>query len=79
MTAKNTFSDLGLSILGVGRQYPPYSLTSESLKTISKRFYPDSPAYVASQLIERICSVAAVHHSTDSILNLKNEQGLVNQ
>ncbi|CAK7264020.1 hypothetical protein SEPCBS57363_000859 [Sporothrix epigloea] len=44
MTATNTFSDLGLSILGVGRQYPPYSLTSESLKTISKRFYPDSPA-----------------------------------
>ncbi|CAK7264405.1 hypothetical protein SEPCBS119000_000982 [Sporothrix epigloea] len=44
MAATNTFSNLGLSIIGVGRQYPPYSLTSDSLKTISKRFYPDSPA-----------------------------------
>ena len=46
MAAVNTFSNLGLSIIGVGRQYPPYSLTADSLETLSKRFYPDSPAYV---------------------------------
>lgn len=44
MEARNTFSSLGLSILGVGRQYPPYTLGPGALETLSKRFYPESPA-----------------------------------
>ncbi|KAL2262864.1 hypothetical protein VTK26DRAFT_9190 [Humicola hyalothermophila] len=36
--------DLGLSILGLGTQYPPYALEPSALDTLSKRFYPDSPA-----------------------------------
>lgn len=47
METQNRFSGLGLSITGIGRQYPPYSLGSDSLETLSKRFYPESPAYVS--------------------------------
>ena len=47
MASPNTFSNLGLSIIGVGHHYPPHSLKPDSLETIAKRFYPDSPAYVA--------------------------------
>lgn len=48
MAAPNTFSNLGLSIIGVGRHYPPHTLKADSLETLSKRFYPESPAYVPS-------------------------------
>lgn len=36
--------ELGLSIIGLGTQYPPHNITSKGLETISKKFYPDSPA-----------------------------------
>ncbi|KAK4189378.1 chalcone synthase [Podospora australis] len=36
--------DLGLSVLGLGVQYPPHALKSDALDILSKRFYPDSPA-----------------------------------
>lgn len=36
--------ELGLSIIGLGTQYPPHNITSQGLETISKKFYPDSPA-----------------------------------
>ncbi|CAK7197552.1 hypothetical protein SEUCBS139899_000200 [Sporothrix eucalyptigena] len=57
--ATNTFSNLGLSIIGVGRQYPPYSLTSDSLETLSKRFYPDSPAMSKVLSINRLTGIEA--------------------
>ncbi|KAK3292534.1 thiolase-like protein [Chaetomium fimeti] len=44
MAAQNGFEDLGLSILGLGAQYPPHDLKPESLEILSKRFYPESPA-----------------------------------
>ncbi len=37
-------AELGLSIVGLGSQYPPYSLKPDSLETLSKRYYPDTPA-----------------------------------
>lgn len=37
--------ELGLSIIGLGTQYPPFSLPPTALDTLSKKFYPDSPAY----------------------------------
>jgi type III polyketide synthase len=44
MAAPSTFGELGLSIIGLGAQYPPYSLDASSVDTLSKRFYPDTPA-----------------------------------
>ncbi|KAH6982050.1 thiolase-like protein [Ilyonectria sp. MPI-CAGE-AT-0026] len=44
MAAPSTFGELGLSIIGLGAQYPPYSLDASSVNTLSKRFYPDTPA-----------------------------------
>ena len=44
-TSQNTFeSDLNLSILGLGAEYPPFRLNSEALETLADRFYPQSPA-----------------------------------
>lgn len=44
MAATRTFGELGLSILGLGTQYPPYNLKADSLDILSKRFYPESPS-----------------------------------
>jgi type III polyketide synthase len=44
MASAAEFGDSGLSVLGVGAEYPPHSLKPSSLEVLSKRFYPDSPA-----------------------------------
>jgi len=44
MAAHESFGELGLSILGVAAQYPPYSLKGDALEVLSKRFYPESPS-----------------------------------
>lgn len=42
MAGPRRFGDLGLSILGLGTQYPPHALKPDSLDKLSKRFYPES-------------------------------------
>lgn len=44
MAAPAESEELGLSILGLGTQYPPHSLKPDALDILSKRYYPDSPA-----------------------------------
>ncbi|KAK3899352.1 thiolase-like protein [Staphylotrichum tortipilum] len=44
MAAPAEFEELGLDILGLGVQYPPYDLKPSSLEVLSKRFHPESPA-----------------------------------
>ncbi len=44
MAAPSSFRELGLSIIGLGTQYPPYALKADAIDTLSSRFYPDSPA-----------------------------------
>lgn len=44
MAAQAEFEDLGLSILGLGTQYPPCDLKADALEVLGKRFHPDSPA-----------------------------------
>lgn len=36
--------DLGLSIVGLGSQYPEFHNPPESIDTLAKRWYPESPA-----------------------------------
>lgn len=45
-TDKKGFNELGLSIVGLGVEYPPFLLEPSALDTLVKRHYPDSPAYV---------------------------------
>jgi hypothetical protein len=45
--AEKSFGDLNLSIIGLGTEYPPYPLVPADLDTLCKRFYPESPAFVA--------------------------------
>ena len=40
----NTFGNLGLSIIGLGTQYPDHELKPEALDRLAKRHYPDTPA-----------------------------------
>lgn len=40
----NTFGQLGLSITGLGVQYPPYALKPDAIDTLAKRYYADSPS-----------------------------------
>jgi type III polyketide synthase len=44
MAAPTELGELGLSILGLGTQYPPYSLKPDLLEQLAKKYYPDSPA-----------------------------------
>ncbi|KAI5464792.1 thiolase-like protein [Mariannaea sp. PMI_226] len=44
MAAPSSFGELGLSIIGLGTQYPPYSLNADALNILSKRFYPETPS-----------------------------------
>ncbi len=44
MAAQNSFGELGLSIIGLGSQYPPHALKPDSLEILGRRFYPDSPS-----------------------------------
>ncbi|KAK0640879.1 putative type III polyketide synthase [Cercophora newfieldiana] len=44
MASSTERRELGLSIIGLGTQYPPFSLPTSVLDALSKKFYPDSPA-----------------------------------
>ncbi|KAK3945622.1 putative type III polyketide synthase [Diplogelasinospora grovesii] len=44
MAATTAFGELGLSITGLGTQYPPYALKPDAIDILAKRYYPDSPA-----------------------------------
>lgn len=45
MPSPNSFGQLGLSILGLGTQYPPYALKPDAVDTLAKRFHNvDSPS-----------------------------------
>jgi fungal type III polyketide synthase len=44
MADSDMAGDLGLSILGVGVQYPPHSLKPSAVEEIAKKYYPDSEA-----------------------------------
>ncbi|KAI1322865.1 thiolase-like protein [Xylariaceae sp. FL0255] len=44
MATDNSIRELGLSITGIGAEYPPNKLTSDELAKLAARFYPSSPA-----------------------------------
>lgn len=39
MASPNSFGQLGLSILGLGTQYPPYALKPNAVDTLAKRYH----------------------------------------
>ncbi|TLS27728.1 hypothetical protein PpBr36_00311 [Pyricularia pennisetigena] len=51
--------ELGLSVLGVGSQYPPYALKPDAVETLAKRFYPESPAMSKVLAINRYTGIEA--------------------
>jgi fungal type III polyketide synthase len=57
MASPNSFGQLGLSILGVGSQYPPYALKQDAIDTLATRFYPDSPAMKKVRAINRFTGI----------------------
>lgn len=44
MATPNMFGEIDLSIIGLGAQYPPYSLKPDELEKLGKKYYPESPA-----------------------------------
>ncbi|KAL2135095.1 hypothetical protein VTI74DRAFT_9805 [Chaetomium olivicolor] len=57
MPASAEFEDLGLSVLGLGTQYPPFSLKPDELDVLGKRFYPDSSAMQKVLSINRFTGI----------------------
>ncbi|KAI0015188.1 chalcone and stilbene synthase [Xylariomycetidae sp. FL0641] len=44
MASQDAFGELGLSIIGLGAQYPPYALKPDEVDKLATKFYPGSPA-----------------------------------
>ncbi|CAM1501875.1 Fc.00g038590.m01.CDS01 [Cosmosporella sp. VM-42] len=59
MAAPCSFGKLGLSIIGIGTQYPPYALDTTSLDILSQRFYPESPSMKKVLSINRFTGIDA--------------------
>jgi len=66
MAASTAQGELGLSIIGLGTQYPPYTIPPSALDVISKKFYPDSPAYASFLAFPPFSSRA---HKSPDIVN----------
>ncbi|KAK0617062.1 putative type III polyketide synthase [Immersiella caudata] len=57
MAAPAAQRELGLSIIGLGTQYPPFSIPPSALDALSKKFYPDSPAMQKVLSINRFTGI----------------------
>ncbi|GAW14178.1 hypothetical protein ANO14919_035750 [Xylariales sp. No.14919] len=57
MTSNNTFGELGLSIIGLGAQYPPNKLKSDELAKLAAKFHPKSPAMEKVLSINRFTGI----------------------
>ncbi|POS78423.1 chalcone and stilbene synthase [Diaporthe helianthi] len=57
MASPNRFGQLGLSILGVGSQYPPHNLKPDAIDTLATRFYPDSPSMKKMRAINQFTGI----------------------
>ncbi|KAJ0109838.1 hypothetical protein J7T55_004388 [Diaporthe amygdali] len=51
MASSNSFGQLGLSILGLGSQYPPFGLKPDAIDTLAKRYHPESPS------MKKVCAI----------------------
>ncbi|KAI1498302.1 chalcone and stilbene synthase [Biscogniauxia marginata] len=72
MASPNTFGELGLSIIGLGAQYPPNALKSDELSKLAAAYYPDSPAMRKVMSINRYTGIetrSSVGTSSHPIVN----------
>lgn len=51
MATRSTFGELGLSIIGLGAQYPPNKIKPDELAKLASKFHPETPA------MERVLSI----------------------
>ncbi|KAG5659461.1 hypothetical protein KAF25_002020 [Fusarium avenaceum] len=69
------FEDLGLSIAGIGVQYPPHMLGPEALSTLSHKFYPGTPAMKKLLSINRFTGIdtrSSIGTANHPIVNQKH-------
>ncbi|TPX15485.1 uncharacterized protein E0L32_004465 [Thyridium curvatum] len=57
MASPTSFGELGLSIIGVGSQYPQNELSPNALELLSKRFYPESDSMKKVLSINRFTGI----------------------
>ncbi|KAI0907097.1 thiolase-like protein [Ustulina deusta] len=57
MTADNVFGELGLSIIGLGAQYPPNKLKPDEVAKLAAKFHPESPAMEKVLSINRFTGI----------------------
>ena len=43
MASPDTFGELGLSVIGLGAEYPPYDIKPNEVNKLAARYYPDTP------------------------------------
>lgn len=58
MSSTNDSGQLGLAVLGIGTQYPPYELKSDAIDTLVRRYHnADSPAMKKVMSINRYTGI----------------------
>ncbi|VBB79913.1 Putative chalcone synthase [Podospora comata] len=57
MSVSTEARELGLSILGLGTRYPPYTLDSRAVEELSKRYHPETPAMQKVLAINRFTGI----------------------
>lgn len=55
--SSNTFGQLGLSITGLGTQYPPYNLKPDAINILAKRYHADSPSMKKTLAINQFTGI----------------------
>ncbi|KAK6083923.1 chalcone and stilbene synthase domain-containing protein [Seiridium cupressi] len=74
MEATSEFGELGLSIIGVASQYPPYALEPDQVQHLAERFYPESQAMKKVLSINRFTGIdtrASIGTSDHPLVNAK--------
>ncbi|KAI0004368.1 thiolase-like protein [Xylariaceae sp. FL0662B] len=57
MASPNAFGELGLSIVGLGAQYPPNALRPDEVTKLATKYYPDSPSMTKVLSINRYTGI----------------------
>lgn len=58
MSSPTSFGQLGLSVLGLGTQYPPYTLKPDAVEILAKRYHnAESPSMQKVLSINRFTGI----------------------
>ncbi|KAI0129668.1 chalcone and stilbene synthase domain-containing protein [Xylariales sp. AK1849] len=80
MATTNSFGELGLSVIGVASQYPPYGLKPNEVEILAEKYYPESLAMKKVLSINRYTGIdtrASIGTSAHPVVNKQHAPSIV--